>query len=598
AERARLERQDSALEAELLQRKADVAAFDDRERMILQHRDDIVRLFGRSAACGADRARTAGLETEIGGLEVELDEVAGEILEGSWRDVSAASVEAIPIELLRSRVGQLHASRPSARRPEPPRSMDAVLVAALLAGIALLAWGLASGGPVATAFGAGASAVALTLGIAARRSRMSDASFAGGPAGESARSEVLSLLARLPIQANHLDEPREGLVTELARLQALLGDRGRCTRALESALRRIRELDDEAARLGRTLRLPHAREAEGTAHALDLDLRKAERLQDVAETAARELRRLARGRDDVAVVLAEMAPELQALRGLGERLAPGNARAGLELAKDRLDAHRRADELEEELERNHPNLDELRARLRADEASGATTSEELGDERLARTRARVEALEEEIEQLVKACESLARDAEHLRELETVDVVDSEIASLREAEARLARERDRKWVLAKLLRQADRRFREEHQPDLLRRASSYLSHLTGGRYERLVVDERPEADLFQVVGPGLPAPVPLAPPVSTGTLEQAYLSLRFAIVDHLDQGGEKLPLFIDEVFVNWDRRRRARGLEVLAGISSQRQVFVFTCHRELAEELRAHGGRVLSLEPVV
>jgi uncharacterized protein YhaN len=157
-----------------------------------------------------------------------------------------------------------------------------------------------------------------------------------------------------------------------------------------------------------------------------------------------------------------------------------------------------------------------------------------------------------------------------------------------------RERDRKWVLAKLLREADRRFREEHQPDLLRRAGSYLRHLTEGRYERLVVDETHADHLFHLVGPGLPAPVPLAPPVSTGTLEQAYLSLRLAIVDHLDQGGERLPLFVDEILVNWDGERRARGIEVLAGVAGTRQVFVFTCHESVAAELHERGGRILEL----
>jgi uncharacterized protein YhaN len=151
------------------------------------------------------------------------------------------------------------------------------------------------------------------------------------------------------------------------------------------------------------------------------------------------------------------------------------------------------------------------------------------------------------------------------------------------------------VLARVLREADRRFRQEHQPDLLRRAGSYLEHLTGGRYERLIVDETDGNHLFHLVGPTLPAPVPLAPPISTGTLEQAYLSLRLAIVDHLDRGGERLPLFIDEIFVNWDGERRARGLEVLAGIANTRQVFVFTCHPRVAAELSERGGHVLELD---
>ena len=84
-------------------------------------------------------------------------------------------------------------------------------------------------------------------------------------------------------------------------------------------------------------------------------------------------------------------------------------------------------------------------------------------------------------------------------------------------------------------------------------------------------------------------------MSTGTLEQAYLALRFAIVDHLDRGGERLPLFVDEVFVNWDAERRAHGIEVLADLSTSRQIFVFTCHPEMAAELAGRGGRLLSLE---
>ena len=157
-----------------------------------------------------------------------------------------------------------------------------------------------------------------------------------------------------------------------------------------------------------------------------------------------------------------------------------------------------------------------------------------------------------------------------------------------------RQRDRAWLVAQLLREADRRFREEHQPDLLRRASVYLERLTGGRYTRILVDELGEGDLFRLVGPGLPQPVPLARPISTGTLEQAYLSLRLAIVDHLDRERERLPLFIDEALVNWDPTRRDRGLDVLAELSESRQLFAFTCHPELAARLESRGARVLRL----
>jgi len=237
----------------------------------------------------------------------------------------------------------------------------------------------------------------------------------------------------------------------------------------------------------------------------------------------------------------------------------------------------------------------LKSRIHTSEDQGESWSVDEDD--LAVRRTRIDQLGADIEDFVARAEALDRDAAHLREMETVDAVDGEIANLQETEARLATERDRKWILAQLVREADRRFREEHQPDLIRRASSYLEHLTGGRYDRLLVDETGEGDLFHLVGPGIPAPIPLASPISTGTLEQAYLSLRLAIIDHLDQGNQRLPLFIDEAFVNWDDDRRDRGLEVLAGLSSSRQVFAFTCHPEMAEKLEARGGRVLRLDRV-
>jgi uncharacterized protein YhaN len=256
-------------------------------------------------------------------------------------------------------------------------------------------------------------------------------------------------------------------------------------------------------------------------------------------------------------------------------------------------AHRRADRIEEELERTHPDLAEVEARIR--EGQQDDSSWVLDEVDLAERKARIEELDERIEELIAQSKELERDAEHLREQETVDAVDGAIATLAETESDLIRQRDRNWVLAQLVREADRRFREEHQPDLLRRASAYLGRLTAGRYSRLIVDEHGDGDLFQLVGPGLPAPVPLARPISTGTVEQAYLSLRLAIVDHLDQGQERLPLFIDEAFVNWDARRRDRGLEVLAEVSESRQVFAFTCHPEMAARLRALGACVLHLE---
>jgi hypothetical protein len=551
-------------------------------------------MVGRAAACVADRARAAELEADARTLEAELDAVGASVLERSWREVEPGRIESVPLDLLRDRIARARPAPPQTR-PQPA-SATGLHVTVLGAGVTLLAWGAGAGSMLVAAGGAALAAVALTLLVAARRDHDTFASsLVSGQ--EAARADIRSALARIPIRPEHLERPGDPLARALTQMQALLRDRAHRKRGASAALERAARVDAEARGLAAALDGTSGDgvgpgTAEGLAQALDLAVRRAERLEHTAGAAEREARRLDAERATVSTRLDALAPELDALRAAGEALVSGDAHAGLQEALRRQTAHRRAEELEEELEQAHPDLAALESRIDADDEASAAVS--LDDEQLAVVRARIERVDEEIEGLLKRSEAVARDADHLRGLETVDAVDSEIASLAEEQARLARERDRKWILAKLLREADRRFREEHQPDLLRRASSYLRHLTGGRYERLVVDEGAEGDLFHVVGPGLPAPVALTPPVSTGTLEQAYLSLRLAIVDHLDQRGERLPLFVDEVFVNWDSERRARGLEVVSGLSQVRQVFVFTCHDGVAADLERRGARVLSL----
>ena len=152
-------------------------------------------------------------------------------------------------------------------------------------------------------------------------------------------------------------------------------------------------------------------------------------------------------------------------------------------------------------------------------------------------------------------------------------------------------------MSRIVQEAERSIREEHQPAVLREASTILGQLTGGRYDRIVLTGRDGRD-FRVRGPAAGDSLPVAAPLSTGTREQVYLALRLAILDQLDRSGERLPLFLDEVLVNWDPRRRKAGLELLARRSRDRQCFFFTCHPDVADHLEALGARRVRLpEPV-
>ena len=157
--------------------------------------------------------------------------------------------------------------------------------------------------------------------------------------------------------------------------------------------------------------------------------------------------------------------------------------------------------------------------------------------------------------------------------------------------RLEREHDRKIVLAHAVGEADGRFREEHQPDVVRRASGYFATITDDRYDGIIVGDAGELEVRRTADDRMLA----ADELSTGTKEQLYLAMRLAAVDHLDHDRERLPVFIDEALVNWDATRRARGFQVLHELSQTRQVFVMTCHQRWAEELIDKGAHRVDLK---
>jgi uncharacterized protein YhaN len=156
--------------------------------------------------------------------------------------------------------------------------------------------------------------------------------------------------------------------------------------------------------------------------------------------------------------------------------------------------------------------------------------------------------------------------------------------------------DRLRVLEGIVRIADQRFREAHQPDVIARTNTYLQQITGGRYQRILIDEK--IGSVDIVKRGETQARPLDTAVSQGTRDQVYLALRLALADHLDADRERLPIFLDEVFVTWDPERRMRAYDILSELSKQRQVFLLTCHAWLEEEARMKmDARIVSLSHV-
>ena len=615
ADRKRLTGELDTIEEETLAPTATSAAYDSVARGLLEHEESISRFLSRANAVDPDRLRLPELAAEVSELSVQAGNAAEHLFGQEQDDFpdapdSARKVDGLSLDLLRDRVDRFEGARRASQlaNENQPIAVSSTggaasgwaLPAVLgTAGIAVGTWALAGGprlaGPIATAL----VAIAATLALMRRSAARPEASPAPTPPvdrvdeSEGLLTEIHDLLDGIPLRPDVVRHPTQGLVEALARLQALRVALREAVRREDAVIDRITTVDSEAQELASLTGHPLTGNGDTFAGSLDRALRAADRARHAAEGAAHEESRLKRARSRLTEQLESVDGDVALLRKRFAALDRGKGMTGVGVAQRRVDAHDRADRLTEELERDGPNIRDLEARIQESEAGGRPLDEESID--IPRLSARLDDLDTAIVDLATQAKALERDAAHLRELETTDAVDSSILSLQVEEAALTRERDRKWVLAQLLREADRSFREEHQPDLIRRASRYLKRLTGGRYTGLLIDEQSSSDLFQIVGPGLPQPIALASPISTGTLEQAYLSLRLAIVDHLDEGAEKLPIFVDEAFVNWDEERRDRGLLALSELSKTRQVFAFTCHPDTAARLEQLGGRILRLQ---
>jgi uncharacterized protein YhaN len=163
----------------------------------------------------------------------------------------------------------------------------------------------------------------------------------------------------------------------------------------------------------------------------------------------------------------------------------------------------------------------------------------VDEDALARRKVRLPEMTRRVESLARTEATLEQEIQHLAAGETLDRVDGEAQVLEEELRRLERERDRRHVLARLLREADRSFREEHQPELVRRAGEHLGTITGGRYTRVLLADGTRRAPVPRAQRGGPRADPGRGPALDGTREQVYLALRLAAVDQLDRDGERL-----------------------------------------------------------
>jgi len=123
-----------------------------------------------------------------------------------------------------------------------------------------------------------------------------------------------------------------------------------------------------------------------------------------------------------------------------------------------------------------------------------------------------------------------------------------------------------------LEQANSTLRARFAPQISRDASSILSRLSGGRYDRIVL----QADLHALAGSTQEAESHTDLWLSRGAGEQLYFAVRMAICNRLLPADA--PLILDDAFVSFDEARLQAALRYLREDCAERQILLFTCQQ--------------------
>lgn len=153
----------------------------------------------------------------------------------------------------------------------------------------------------------------------------------------------------------------------------------------------------------------------------------------------------------------------------------------------------------------------------------------------------------------------------------------------EKEKGILREEVRKWAFHRtvklLIDEAKAVYERDRQPKVIKEATKLFSDITNGEYRQLFapigeqrfIVERNDGVRFE------------PNELSQGTKEQLYLAIRLALATvHSKQSA--FPILMDDIFVNFDEKRRLQAIAVLNEVSKHHQIIFFTCHPFMAKEI--------------
>ena len=115
-----------------------------------------------------------------------------------------------------------------------------------------------------------------------------------------------------------------------------------------------------------------------------------------------------------------------------------------------------------------------------------------------------------------------------------------------------------------------KMQNEVSPILTEQLSKNISEITNGKYKKVKFDDE-QGMIVEIENGNYVS----ADRLSTGTIDQLYLSLRLAILNSMSE--EKVPIILDEAFSHFDDIRLENILSYMNNKFNDRQLIIFTCN---------------------
>ncbi|SHI95001.1 DNA repair exonuclease SbcCD ATPase subunit [Dethiosulfatibacter aminovorans DSM 17477] len=135
----------------------------------------------------------------------------------------------------------------------------------------------------------------------------------------------------------------------------------------------------------------------------------------------------------------------------------------------------------------------------------------------------------------------------------------------------------------VIEKASQNIQEEFLPKFIRKINHYFSLITDRKYNEIRLDEHLN---LSVVDPSSNLEV-FIESLSAGTVDQIYLSLRFALVDIISRDDDS-PVILDDCFTQYDYKRLASAVDIMGNMGKERQILLFSCQSREKDIFDAKG----------